>query len=180
LRHRRRADRPDHRSRLFLRNPAHPDGVRCGDHFRSARSGLRLPRRHRPRSRAEPRGRLHRRRHLPDHSVPLRPRGAGLQPAGRHGWEARMIILWSSWLVRTHWPAMLVAVVALVVAALFAQNRTLLDLSILIAIYSVMAISLGMLFGQAGVMSLGQAAFAALGAYTTGILTTRWELSPMI
>lgn len=86
----------------------------------------------------------------------------------------------NSWVIRVHWPALLIATVALVVAGLYSGDRTLLDLSILTAIFSVMAVSLGMIFGQAGLMSLGQAAFAALGAYTTAILTTRWEISPLI
>lgn len=91
-----------------------------------------------------------------------------------------MSTILNSWLARTHWPALLLAAVALAAAGIFSGNRTMLDLSILIAIYSVMAVSLGMCFGQAGLMSLGQAAFAALGAYTTGILTSRWEVNPLL
>ena len=86
----------------------------------------------------------------------------------------------NSWVIRVHWPALLIAAVALVVAGIYSGNRTMLDTSILTAIFSVMAVSLGMIFGQAGLMSLGQAAFAALGAYATAILTTRWEVSPLI
>lgn len=49
-----------------------------------------------------------------------------------------------------------------------------------IGIYSLIALPLGLLYGQGGTISLAQGAFAALGAYTTAILTTRAGLSPWV
>ncbi len=46
------------------------------------------------------------------------------------------------------------------------------------AINTLLALSLNILMGYAGQISLGHAAFYGLGAYTTAILTTHWGLSP--
>lgn len=55
-----------------------------------------------------------------------------------------------------------------------------LDNSILIAIFSLMALSVGLAYGQAGILSMATAAFASIGAFGTGILTTRFGLSPWL
>lgn len=47
-------------------------------------------------------------------------------------------------------------------------------------IYAIVAIGLGLLMGYAGQISLGQAAFYGVGAYTTAVLTTTYGLSPWI
>ncbi|WP_017727876.1 branched-chain amino acid ABC transporter permease [Halalkalibacterium ligniniphilum] len=47
-------------------------------------------------------------------------------------------------------------------------------------IYIIVAIGLGLLMGYAGQISLGQAAFYGLGAYTTAILTTTYGMSPWL
>lgn len=77
-------------------------------------------------------------------------------------------------------PALTLLAVMAVTTLVIGGSRTMLDTSILIAIYSLIALSLGMLFGQAGIMSLGQAAFAALGAYSTAILTVKYGLPPLL
>ena len=43
-------------------------------------------------------------------------------------------------------------------------------------IYAIVALGLNLLFGYAGQFSLGHAGFFAIGAYTSAILTTRWEV----
>ncbi len=45
---------------------------------------------------------------------------------------------------------------------------------------SIVALGLVLLTGVAGQMSFGQAAFVGIGAYTTAVLTTRYELSPWL
>jgi branched-chain amino acid transport system permease protein len=50
---------------------------------------------------------------------------------------------------------------------------------ILIGIYVILAVSLDLLVGFAGQISVGHAAFAALGAYTSGILTARYGIPPL-
>ncbi|WP_374724301.1 branched-chain amino acid ABC transporter permease [Calidifontibacillus erzurumensis] len=47
-------------------------------------------------------------------------------------------------------------------------------------IYTIVAVSLGLLMGFAGQISLGHAAFYGVGAYTTAVLTTTYDLNPWI
>lgn len=49
-----------------------------------------------------------------------------------------------------------------------------------IGIFALLALPLGLLYGQGGTVSLAQGAFAAIGAYTTAIITTRFGLSPLM
>jgi len=51
---------------------------------------------------------------------------------------------------------------------------------ILIGIYSILAIGICLLMGYAGQISLGQAAFYGIGAYTSAVLATRYSLSPWL
>jgi branched-chain amino acid transport system permease protein len=51
---------------------------------------------------------------------------------------------------------------------------------ILVGIYVILAVSLDLLIGFAGQISVGHAAFFAIGAYTSGILTTRYAISPSV
>lgn len=81
---------------------------------------------------------------------------------------------------RRHLPAIVLTVVAAAVLALNAGQPAAVNTVILIGIYGLMATSLGMIYGQAGMMSLCQASFAALGAYSTAILTTRWDVDPLV
>lgn len=75
---------------------------------------------------------------------------------------------------------------ALVVAALpwlFGLSRATsyyTDVMVFVAIHSIIAAGLSLLLGYAGQISLGQAAFYGLGAYASGILTTRLGLSPWL
>jgi branched-chain amino acid transport system permease protein len=54
------------------------------------------------------------------------------------------------------------------------------DVMVFVAIHSIIAAGLSLLLGYAGQISLGQAAFYGIGAYTSGILTTRVGLSPWL
>jgi branched-subunit amino acid ABC-type transport system permease component len=47
-------------------------------------------------------------------------------------------------------------------------------------IYAIAAIGLSLLAGVAGQVSLGQAAFFGIGAYTSALLATRLQLSPWL
>lgn len=47
-------------------------------------------------------------------------------------------------------------------------------------IYVILAVSLDLLMGYAGQISVGHAAFFALGAYVSGILTAKYAVSPVI
>ena len=65
-------------------------------------------------------------------------------------------------------------------AGLFIDNTYYLQLLIFIGINTLLALSLNMLLGYAGQISLGHAAFYGIGAYTTAILTATYNLSPWI
>src|SRR5258708_3983453 len=49
-----------------------------------------------------------------------------------------------------------------------------------IGLYGLVVLGLVVLTGVGGLPSLGQALFVGIGAYTTGLLTTRFELSPWL
>lgn len=49
-----------------------------------------------------------------------------------------------------------------------------------IGLYALIALPLGLIYGQGGTISLAQGSFAALGAYTSAILTTRYGIAPAL
>ncbi len=53
----------------------------------------------------------------------------------------------------------------------------LIHLAILFSIYAILALSLNLIFGYTGLLSLAHAAFFGIGAYTTAILTTQYEFN---
>lgn len=81
----------------------------------------------------------------------------------------------SRWL---HYGTLVLVVAA---APLVFSGRMSYYLSILslAGIYAIVAIGLNMLMGYAGQISLGHAAFFAVGAYTSGILSSRFGWSPV-
>lgn len=52
------------------------------------------------------------------------------------------------------------------------------DVMVFAGIFSMVCIGLSMLMGYTGQISLAQAAFFGIGAYTSGVLTTRWGFNP--
>lgn len=50
-------------------------------------------------------------------------------------------------------------------------------LSILVGLYAILALSLNLIVGYTGIISLAHAGFFGLGAYATAILTTRFDLN---
>lgn len=75
------------------------------------------------------------------------------------------------------WIMLGVGVIACAVAPL---NPVWLDTVILTGILALIALSAGLSFGQAGILSMAQGAFAAIGAYATAICATRFGLSAWI
>ena len=74
-----------------------------------------------------------------------------------------------------------VLIVAIACVSLLAEFRSsVYSTSTTVGIFALLALPLGLLYGQGGTVSLAQGAFAALGAYTTAIITTRYNLSPML
>jgi len=56
----------------------------------------------------------------------------------------------------------------------------LLHVCVLVGIYAILAMSLDIVLGYAGIPSLGHSAFALIGAYTTSLLTLQTGLSPWV
>jgi branched-chain amino acid transport system permease protein len=55
-----------------------------------------------------------------------------------------------------------------------------LDIMVYVGIYSIITIGLCLLMGYAGQISLGHAAFFGLGAYVSGVITTKYGLNPWL
>ncbi len=76
------------------------------------------------------------------------------------------------------------ALVALLAAAASAPawvwNPYHLHTLIMAGIFAVLALSLNLLLGYTGQLSLGHAAFFGIGAYATGLLTVKLEWSPWV
>ena len=81
-------------------------------------------------------------------------------------------------IIRTkfHWACLVGAIVALGVFPLFG-NYYLISLFNRMAILIIVAMGLQILSGVCGQISFGQAAFMAIGAYTSSILTTKFGFS---
>ncbi|MGE0798594.1 MAG: branched-chain amino acid ABC transporter permease [Lautropia sp.] len=68
-----------------------------------------------------------------------------------------------------------VLAVGVAIVPMFTSNQFYLNILIFIGIYSLLIIGLSLLFGFAGQISVAQAAFYGLGAYTSAILTLRYQ-----
>ncbi len=76
--------------------------------------------------------------------------------------------------------SLLILSIAVMILPLIITNSYYLSILIFVGIYSLITMGLGLLMGYAGQISLGQAAFFGLGAYTSGILSTQFALSPWL
>lgn len=77
-------------------------------------------------------------------------------------------------------PALVCAIGIAVAVVLIGVDLVWLNVSTLIAIFALIALSVGVTYGQVGILSVAQGTFAALGAYTTAILTIRYGWSPYL
>jgi branched-chain amino acid transport system permease protein len=80
------------------------------------------------------------------------------------------------------WAGILVSVITLAPVAY--SGSYFLRLMVLTFIYSILALSLSLLLNFTGIISLGQAAFFGIGAYVTGVLSTKiglpfWVVLPI-
>jgi branched-chain amino acid transport system permease protein len=81
---------------------------------------------------------------------------------------------------RNLWWLALLLLIALLPATLGRISPYYNTVLILVGIYVILAVSLDLLIGFAGQISVGHAAFFAMGAYTSGILTARYAISPFV
>lgn len=77
-----------------------------------------------------------------------------------------------------HWQTLLLLAGVCVAVSAVGNNLVALNVLTLIAISSIIALSVGISYGQAGILSVAQGTFASIGAYTTGILGARYGWSP--
>lgn len=82
--------------------------------------------------------------------------------------------------ISRQFPALTIGVVILALTPFIAGSPFWLENSVLVAIFALMALSVGMAYGQAGILSVAPAAFASIGAFATAVVTIRYELSPLI
>ena len=61
----------------------------------------------------------------------------------------------------------------------FVLSETNINLAAAVAIYAMVAISLVLLTGWGGEISLGQVAFVAIGSAAAGVVNVRWHLDPL-
>jgi branched-chain amino acid transport system permease protein len=71
-------------------------------------------------------------------------------------------------------------VVGVLVTPFFLRGSYFLNVLVFIGINTLLAVALNLLLGYAGQISLGHAGFFGLGAYISGVLTTRYPVDPWI
>ena len=76
--------------------------------------------------------------------------------------------------------AILLGLAVVATAPAWVWNPYHLHTLIMAGIFAVLALSLNLLLGYTGQLSLGHAAFFGIGAYATGLLTVKLEWSPWI
>ncbi|WP_458414205.1 branched-chain amino acid ABC transporter permease [Schinkia sp. CFF1] len=83
-------------------------------------------------------------------------------------------------LQKTNWLGLLVFVLIIAVFPLIISQSFYVTKATFAGIYTIVAVSLGLLMGFAGQISLGHAAFYGVGAYATAVLTTTYHLNPWV
>jgi len=68
----------------------------------------------------------------------------------------------------------------LLILPIITQNRVLLSVMVMCVLYSYLALSWNLIGGYGGQFSLAHGAFFGLGAYTTGILFTKFGITPWV
>ncbi|WP_027389770.1 branched-chain amino acid ABC transporter permease [Chrysiogenes arsenatis] len=76
------------------------------------------------------------------------------------------------------WPALAVFALALLLIPQWIQNGYMLGVLTFAMLAAINVIGLNLLMGFAGQVSMGVAGFYGLGAYTTGVATVHWGVSP--
>ncbi len=74
----------------------------------------------------------------------------------------------------------LIFVLAVLITPFFLKGSYFLNVLVFIGINTMLAVGLNLLLGYAGQISLGHAAFFGLGAYISGVLTTRFGFDPWL
>lgn len=78
------------------------------------------------------------------------------------------------------WRSFIAFVVLILALPFFVHTPHIFTLLILIGLYSIITVGLSLLIGYAGQVSLGHAAFFGIGAYVSGVLSTKTVISPWL
>ncbi|MGF2614593.1 branched-chain amino acid ABC transporter permease [Rossellomorea vietnamensis] len=81
---------------------------------------------------------------------------------------------------RFSWKGIVLLTVIIAVLPLLLSSSFFISKATFAGIYTIIAVGLGLLMGFAGQISLGQAAFYGVGAYSTAVLTTTYGLNPWL
>lgn len=81
---------------------------------------------------------------------------------------------------KTSWVGILTFVLIIIILPFILTKSFYITKATFTGIYVIIAVGLGLLMGFAGQISLGQAAFYGIGAYTTAVLTTTLGWNPWI
>lgn len=76
-------------------------------------------------------------------------------------------------LIRRYYPPLLALGIALLP---FFLNAYWTEVAVSVGLYALLALSLNLILGQAGIFHMGHAAFYAVGAYVTAILNTQYQI----
>ena len=82
--------------------------------------------------------------------------------------------------MRLRWVLALLAALAALATAPLALNSYWIDVLNNVGLYALLALSLNVILGDAGLFNMGHAAFYAVGAYTTAILSTQLHLPVLL
>jgi branched-chain amino acid transport system permease protein len=82
-------------------------------------------------------------------------------------------------MIKNNYIALLILAVLVALLPLAISNVYYLGILVFVGIYTIITLGLSLLMGYAGQISLGHAAFFGLGAYASGILTTRLGIPPV-
>jgi len=74
----------------------------------------------------------------------------------------------------------LLSLIAMLLPLVFPENYYITVVGVFCAFHIILAVGLNLLIGYCGQISLGHAAFFGIGAYSSGILTTQYELNPWL
>ena len=83
-------------------------------------------------------------------------------------------------LQKTSWLGLLLFTLIVIVFPYIFSQSFYITKATFAGIYTIVAVSLGLLMGFAGQISLGHAAFYGVGAYTTAVLTTTYDFNPWV
>lgn len=71
-------------------------------------------------------------------------------------------------------------VLFIVITIIIHRSPYWIDIGVMSGIYAMIALSIGLCYGQAGILSVAQATFASLGAYATAILDIKLGAPPLV